>query len=166
MEFQTMRKQSLFAGALVTALFTGSMLVSADGGPTADVSHRAQGAKKVVVATATSVSPRWRVNEFGDQLIVSLVGLQVEETLKGPPSNFLWLDVEGGTLNGVTLKVSSISELKPGDRAVFLLDETSDGSHAPHMKGKGILKLDKQNHVASENLNLDDIRRLVRDASK
>jgi hypothetical protein len=62
--------------------------------------------------------------------------------------------------------VSSIQEVKPGERGVFFLDETSDGSHKPHLKGKGILKLDGQNHVPGENLRLDDIRRLVRDSQK
>ena len=114
-------RASIFA---ITACLGVVTALTAAGAKT-DVTERARGAGKVVVATATSVTPRWRTNEFGDQLIVSLVGLQVEETLKGEPSNFVWLDVEGGTLNGVTLHVSSLQELKPGDRAVFFLDETN-----------------------------------------
>ena len=161
-----MKSQVVLGAVVAMAASIGAIAVSAAGGPPIDIPGRAKGAGKVVVANAASVSPRWRTNEFGDQLIVSLVGLQIEETLKGPPSNFLYLDLEGGTLNGVTLHVSSLPELKPGERAVFFLDETSDGSHVPHLKGKGILKLDDQNQVPGQNLSLDEIRRQVHNAGK
>jgi hypothetical protein len=161
-----MNRQMVIAGVLALAASVGSMAVSAAGGPASDVPERARGAKKIVVATATSVSPRWRTNDHGDQLIVSLIGLQVEETLKGNPSTFEWLEVEGGTLNGLTLRVSSISEIKEGERAVFFLDDTPEGTNVPHLKGKGVLKLDKQNLAASEGLSLDEIKRQVRGSDK
>ena len=161
-----MKSQVLIAGVLALATSMGSSAVFADGGPAKDVPERAKGAKKVVVATATSVSPRWRTNAHGDQLIVSLVGLQVEETLKGEPGNFVWLEVEGGTLNGLTLRVSSMSEVKEGERGVFFLDETGDGTHVAHGKRKGVMKLDKKNQAAEDGLSLDDIKRQVRGAGK
>jgi hypothetical protein len=161
-----MKRQRVLAAVVAIAASITSVAVAGQGGPKIDIPGRARGSGRVVVATATSVTPRWRTNEHGDQLIVSLVGLQVDETLKGDARNFVWMDLEGGTLNGVTLHVSSLPELKPGERAVFFLDETSDGSHVPHLKGKGILKLDDQNHAPSENLQLDDIRRQIHDSGK
>src|SRR5229473_2030791 len=159
-----MKSQALLAGVLAIATSVGSVALSGSGGPPVDIPARAKGAGKVVVATATSVTPQWRTNGFGDQLIVSLVGLQVEETLKGASGNFQWLDLEGGTLDGITLHVSSLPQLRPGERAVFFLDETKDGSHVPHLKGLGILKLDPQERVGNSSLHLDDVRRMVRGA--
>ena len=53
------------------------------------------------------------------------------------------LDLEGGTLDGFTLRVSSLPTLVPGERAVFFLDGGNGGYHA-HLKGQGILKLDER----------------------
>jgi len=160
-----MKKQKLAAALLALAVSFGAPVVYAAGGPKVDIPSRAKGANKVVVGKTLSVSPRWRTNDHSDLLIVSLVGVQVEESLKGNAGDFVYLEVEGGTLDGVTLHVSSVQELKPGDRAVLFLDE-SNGIHVAHLKGKGILKLDQQNQVASEQLGLNEIRRLVRDANK
>jgi len=74
----------------------------------------------------------------------------------------VWLDLEGGTLGGLTLRVSSLPELKPGERAVFFLDSLTTGSHVPHGRGLGILKLDGTNHVQGSSLSLEDIRRSAR----
>lgn len=156
-----MKSQVCLAGALAIAISSGTVFAAnAD----LDLKKQARAARKIVVAKATSVSPRWRTSASGDLLIVSLVGLEIEETLKGEPGTFAWLDVEGGSLNGVTLRVSSMPEIKPGERAVFFLDETPDGSHVPHMKGKGVWKLDQKNKVVGNGAELDDIKRQVRDA--
>jgi hypothetical protein len=154
---------------LITLAFTaiaGCTSVVAAAGPPIDIRERAHGAGKVVVATATTVTPVWRTNSYGDQLIVSLVGLQVEETMKGEPANFVTLDLEGGTIGDITLHVSSLPSLKPGERAVFFLDETGSGSHVPHLKGLGILKLETNNQVRGSSLRLDDIRRMAQSAGK
>lgn len=127
-----------------------------------DVPTRTRGAGKVVVAKAVSVTPAWRTTEHGDRLIVSQVALQVEETFKGTPASTMWLEVEGGTIDGLTLAVSSLTPMKAGDRAVFFLDETSSGMHLPHLKGMGIMKLDTNNRIQGSSLSLDEVRRLVR----
>jgi hypothetical protein len=135
--------------------------VIASSGRVPDIPERIAGAQRVVVAQAINTVPLWRRNEFGDQLIITHVTLQVEETLKGTPANVLTMDIEGGTLNGVTLKVSSMTTLAPGERGVFFLDQTPGGSHAPHLKGLGILKLDDNNIVHGSSLALGDIRRMA-----
>jgi hypothetical protein len=112
-----------------------------------DLPTRTRGASKVVVAKAVSVTPAWRTTAHGDRLIVSDVALQVEETLKGTPASLMWLEVEGGTIDGLTLAVSSQTPMKVGERAVFFLDETSSGLHLPHLKGMGILKLDANDRI-------------------
>src|SRR5512138_1010878 len=82
------------------------------------LAERIQGAAVVVVATPSSVNASWREDAFGDRLIVSRYVLQIHETLKGRPAQAVSLDVDGGTLDGFTLRVSSSPTLEPGERAV------------------------------------------------
>ena len=55
--------------------------------------ERARGAERVVVARAASSAPVWRVNEHGDRLIVSIVRVAIEESLKGPAAAILDVEV-------------------------------------------------------------------------
>jgi hypothetical protein len=87
-----------------------------------DVPTRAKGAQKIVVATVMSVTPTFETNKWGDRLIVSHADLKVEESLKGNAAQVLSLDVEGGTIGDLTLKVSDMEVLAPGDRGVFFVD--------------------------------------------
>jgi hypothetical protein len=147
---------------ICTALLMSSGLTAVAQQQTAGVSltDRVRGAGRVVVATATSVTPSWRTNAYGDRLIVSRVALQVEETMKGSPAGTVFVDIEGGTLDNFTLSVSSQTPVNVGDRAVFLLDDTSTGVTVPHLKGLGVLKLDSNNQIQTlGNMRLDDVRR-------
>ena len=70
------------------------------------------------------------------------------------------------TQGTVTLHVSSVPELKAGERAVFFLDAASSTVDAPHLKGLGILKLDSNNHVAGSSLSLDNIKDMIHSAAR
>jgi len=129
------------------------------------VNERVAESQTVVVATATEITPRWAVNAHGDQLIVSRVRLRVEEALKGQAADVTDMEVEGGTLNGVTLRVSSFPEMRSGDRAVLFLDKAGT-VHVPHARGQGILKIDDNNIVKGSRISLDDIRRVARAAAR
>jgi hypothetical protein len=132
-----------------------------------DLAERIHGAQKVVVARTTRVTGRWQRNEYGDTLIVSQVEIQVDETLKGSAGKTLTVDVEGGTVGGVTLRTSSSPAMSAGERAVFFLDATPSGSHQPHLKGLGILKLDDTDQIKGSSLRLQDIRSAAKaDAGK
>ena len=131
-----------------------------------DVAAHAKKADKVVVATVEDVVPRYAVNEFGDRLIVSEVWLRVEETLKGTPQGLVSMDVEGGTIGDVTLKVSDLPILRRGERGVFLMDAAGAGKGRPHGRGAGILKLDQADRVAGTNLRLADVRASVKASQK
>ena len=128
------------------------------------VTARARGATRVVVAEVTDVTPRFDVNEHGDRLIISRVLLQVEETLKGTASPIVEMDVEGGTIGDLTLKVSDLPVIRRGERGVFFLSAATAGVHRPNGRGDGILKLDASNRVAGEALSLSDVRAAVRSA--
>ena len=145
--------------ALLAGLGAGAVLTAASGGHIASLDERIQGSQKVVVASARSVDAGWRENTYGDRLIVSRVLLDVEETLKGPAtSNAIWMDLEGGTLDGFTLRVSDLPTLQPGERAVFFLDQGENGITTPHLRGQGVLKLDDENVVTGSSLHLENIR--------
>jgi hypothetical protein len=151
--------RSLAAAAFISVL--GSQAFASSEGRPVSLAERIQGAGVVVVATPSSVSAGWKENAFGDRLIVSRFVLHVEEALKGAPGRDVPLDLEGGTLDGVTLQVSNLPTLAPGDRAVFFLDLATDGAFQPHLRGQGILKLDNQNFVKGSSLSLDEIRRVA-----
>ena len=129
---------------------------------TPSVSDRIEGAERVVVARARSVNARWQQNSHGDRLIVSRVMLQVEETLKGSAEQTLVMDVAGGTLDGVTLRVSGLPLMTAGDRAVFFLDDIDPALHTPHRQGDPILQLDDNDMVSGSSVRLNDIRALAR----
>jgi hypothetical protein len=125
------------------------------------LAERGRGAERVVVGRVSSVDPHWQVNEFGDRLIVSTVRMSVEETLKGDASPVLAVEVEGGTIAGLTLHVSDLATLVPGERAVFYLRRNNRGALVPHLRGQGLLKLDASNRVPGSGLTLDEIRRTI-----
>jgi hypothetical protein len=135
-------------------------------GQIATLEQRATGAERVVVATVRQTAPEWRENEFGDRLIVSRIQLQVDEALKGGADSTMWLEMEGGTLDGFTLRVSSLPMLEPGNRAVFFLDAADRGVYRPHLRGQGILFLDDHNIVRGSSLPLTEIRTVVRGLGK
>jgi hypothetical protein len=165
MESRMIQSLRAVSGALALAacVIAGTVVTAASTGRIATLDERISGAQRVVVASARSVDAGWRENSYGDRLIVSRVLLDVEETLKGSvTSNAIWMDLEGGTLDGFTLKVSDLPDLRPGERAVFFLDQGENGVAMPHLRGQGILKLDQDNMVTGSSLRLDVIRSLAR----
>src|SRR5215467_4842615 len=107
------RSLRVFTNTLVAGCCLTIATVNAQGDSPTPLDERIRGANDVVVATVQNVTPSWRENAHGDRVIVSRVQLQVGETLKGNPSNVAWVDVEGGTVDGITLHVSSLPDLKP-----------------------------------------------------
>jgi hypothetical protein len=157
-----MRKCAGWTGAFAFALVAlGAAVPAAAQQELATIEQRAAGAERIVVATVEDVSSAYETNEFGDRLIVSHAKLHVEEAIKGPAEP-LTLSYEGGTVNGVTLHVSSLGTLEPGERAVFFVSRGHKGEFQPHLRGQGIVKLDRQDHVPNSSLTLDDIRRMAR----
>ena len=125
------------------------------------LAERARMAERVVVGRVASVAPTWQVNEFGDRLIVSRLRISVSETLKGQATSTVDVEVEGGTIGDVTLRVSDQVSLAPGERAVFYINATPRGTFTPHLRGHGVLKLDPTNKVTGSSLTLEHVRREV-----
>jgi hypothetical protein len=134
---------------------------SAQRGP--DVSGHAKRAERIVVAKIISVVPSFERNAFGDWLIISHADIEVEESIKGTANQIISVDVEGGTVGGVTLRVSDMPSVAPGDRAVFFLQQSRQGVHIPQGRNGSVLKLDRSNRVQGTNLSLDDVKRLVQE---
>jgi hypothetical protein len=157
---QPMRRSALCRFA-AGGLFAAATAAHAQDAANVPLAERARGAERIVVGRVASVSPVWQVNEFGDRLIVSVVRLTVNETLKGQPQATIDVEVEGGTIGELTLHVSDQASLTPGERAVFYLKRNVRGRLVPHLRGQGLLKLDRSDRVAGSSLTLETIRREV-----
>jgi hypothetical protein len=152
----------LFALGCLTAVVFAPGIAAGQDAVAVPLAERARGAERIVVGTVASVGPVWRVNEFGDRLIVSVLRVTVNETLKGPTQPTVDVEVEGGTIGDVTLRVSDQVSFTPGERAVFYLKRNPRGAFVPHLRGQGLMKLDRSNRVQDSNLTLDSIRQASR----
>jgi hypothetical protein len=125
------------------------------------LAERTRGSERVIVGRVTAVNPVWRTTEHGDRLIVSVARVAVDETLKGPVQDSVDVEIEGGTIGGLTLHVSDLEPVANGDRAVFYLTRNDRGGYVPHLRGQGFLKLDRSDRVKGTNVGLADIRRAI-----
>jgi len=146
--------------AVAGALAVTASSLGAQAGQPHTIQERARGAARVVVATVTETSARRERNEFGDDLIITRAQLSVDEAVKGPAGPAT-LALEGGTVDGITMRVSDLPSLQRGERAVFFLSPGRNGEFQPHLRGQGILKLDTNDRVLDSSLTLDEIRRLA-----
>ena len=158
------RRTRPLAAALAIAAALTVTVRGADQRP-ATIEERASGAERVLLASVKDVTSDYETNEFGDRLIVSHARLVDEEAIKGPADG-ITLDYEGGTVDGITLHVSTLPVLRPGERAVFFVTRGARGQFKPHLRGQGILELDPLNRVPNSSLTLDDIRRMARSQAR
>jgi hypothetical protein len=127
-----------------------------------DLGRAIRGSERVVVANVVAVQPYWRTTKWGDRLIVTRTWVRPTETLKGAPAAAdVPVDIEGGTIQNLTLHVSDLPTVAKGDRAVFLLRREADGRFTPSGRGAGVLKLTPNGQVAGTSLRLEDVRRAV-----
>jgi hypothetical protein len=164
------RRIALWATVAVVALAAsgsaqqmGELPAQALAARKAHVKQNMQGAERVVVGRVASLEPAWKTNEFGDQLIVSRTWVVSDETLKGEAGGDVPVEIEGGTIGGLTLTVSDLPELKPGDRAVFMLKRNKNGEFIPQGRGNGVLKVRDGDIVEGLDLPLDEVRSLARE---
>ena len=89
--------------------------------------------------------------------------MRVREVLKGAgrAGDALTIDVEGGTVDGITLRVSDMPAMAPGEQAVLFVNKNRQGHNVPHLRGQGILKFDTNGRVLGTSLAIDDVRRAV-----
>lgn len=149
--------------ALLTVGLLTALAASAVAAPsvTRPVQARARASQQVVVATVASIQAAYETNQWGDRLIVTRARLQVHEALKGSPAGEIEVDIEGGTVADITLTVSDLPVVKPGERAVFFVARNSRGRLVPHLRRDSILKLDALDRVEGSSLRLGDVRAQV-----
>jgi len=111
------------------------------------------------------VTAVWRTNDFGDRLITSIVHVIVDETLKGTSQPFVDVEVEGGTIGDLTLRVSDLDTFAPGERALFYLEHSRRGTLVPHLRGLGLQKIDQSDRIRGTSTTLDQVRSEVRAAA-
>jgi hypothetical protein len=124
--------------------------------------ERARNAEQVIVGRVASVNPVWGNTDYGDRLIFSVLHVTVDETLKGAAQPAVDVEVEGGTIGSLTLRVSDLETFRPGDRAIFYLQHNRRGALVPHLRGLGLQRLDAAGRVAGTAITLDQVRRDVR----
>lgn len=117
-----------------------------------------------IVGTVSDTRASRRRSSFGDEIIVTTAIVRVGEILRGQSEAWVPLEVEGGTLDGLTMAVSDAPLLNRGDRAVFLIDRLRDGRFVLHRRGSGILPLRSDDHIADSALTLADVRRFAQEA--
>jgi hypothetical protein len=130
------------------------------------VNDAARTAERVVVGQVIRADAVQQSNGYGDVLIVSHTSVRVDETLKGTTASSVVIEIEGGTLNGITMRASDMPTLQVGDRAVFFVDQGSSGRLVPHLRGHGILKINANGKVENSSLSLEEIRATVRAAGR
>jgi hypothetical protein len=128
------------------------------------IEERAAGSQKVIHAKVVGVQSYKTTNSYGDQLIMSRLKLNVLETLKGADHHETEMVMEGGTVDGLTMKNSSlpaVSDLQGSELVLFLVD--SKEGLAPYHAGIGIVPLDSvTKKVPKTNLDLETIRKKVK----
>jgi hypothetical protein len=158
----SMRRRLLMVWVLCTWMATGAL---ADSFPNVDVQTRARGAESVVLASIESVYATYDRNQSGDDLIVSRAWIRVREVMKGAGvavGQALEMEVEGGTVGDVTLRVSDMPTVQTGEDAVFFLTRDRRGRVVPYLRGLGILKLDDAGRVAGTDVTVDELRPTLR----
>jgi hypothetical protein len=120
-------------------------------------------AKFAVVGTITETRASRRRSSWGDDIIVTTAIVRTDETLRGVAPSWTPLEIEGGTINGVTMEASETPLTRQGERAVFLIDQLPDGRFIAHGRRAGILKLKADDRVEHSSLTLSDVRLLARE---
>lgn len=161
-----MAKSSALRGGLIVSICLMASGRAAAQGRVPTLTDRARGAERVVVGDVTSAAPMWRITEHGDRLIVTVLRVAPRETLKGAAQPVVDVEVEGGTIDGLTLKVSDLPALVPGDRAVFYLRRATTGALVPYLRGDGLVRLDRSDRVQGSSLTLGDIRQATAAAQR
>lgn len=137
--------------ATIATVLLIPQVVLAQPGRKMPLASRARGAERVLVGTVVSSVASFETNTAGDQLIISHLTVQVGDVLKGLPESTTVVDVEGGTVNGLTMKVSDVEMLRPGDKAVLFLKRGPAGREQLHLRGLGIIKLRADDVAADED---------------
>jgi hypothetical protein len=83
-------------------------------------------ATHIVVGTIESVMGYFDVNEWGDELICSLVEVRVEKNLKGQAEHFVFFSIEGGQVGDLALQVSESPAFSRGDKVKLYLKKDGE----------------------------------------
>jgi hypothetical protein len=142
----------------VACLFISTSALADSHGQGADLDSRLAGSGHVFHGHVKSKHSENYQSPTGDKIIVTRYGVDVDESLKGDRSKQNEVVLEGGTVDGITLRVSDMPELSVGDEIVVFGDETKDGLF-PHRRDLGILRVEQGTEkLHGESFTLRDIR--------
>ncbi len=137
------RRVVFYIFIVLSAQFVGVNLVSADTMPddAAALDSRIEGSEAVFRGKVESKRSYYLRRSNGSEIIVTRYKLSLDETFKGRPPVDREVVIEGGTVNGITLTVSDMPVLNPGEELIVLGDETPDG-FTPRDRSGGILRIE------------------------
>ena len=151
------------AWALLVTCLTATF-VSASVDPPLDLVDRARGATKIVLATVVELDAAFGENEFGDQLILTHVTMQVSETMKGAHETDMVVTLEGGTIGDLTLDVSDMPKMTKGQRAVLFLTITPPVPMCRHHRGSSVMNVSADDQVTGTGLTVSELRAAIKAA--
>ena len=129
-----------------------------------ELPESARAATKIVLATVTHQEAVFGESAFGDQLILTHVTLQVDETMKGAHQADVVVTLEGGTIGDLTLDVSDMPKMTDGQRAVLFLTSDPTGEYVPYGRGSGVMEVDASDNVPDIGLTVAELRASVKAA--
>jgi hypothetical protein len=120
----------------------------------------------IVDGTVDEIESRFETNRYGDRLIVSSIKINVKENLRGQSISTLTFKADGGSVGEVRLEVSDIPQIKKGDRGIFFLQQSEDGSLTPHNRGLGMQKIEWNGQIKDSRLSAEDLKSRIKAVSK
>lgn len=130
--------------------------------PPHDFTQRFRGADRVAVGQVVETNSFFTVNPFGDHLIVTRARVAISETWKGERDAFLEIEVEGGSVGDLTLRVSDLPEVRQGQRFVVLGVRRGDGVFTPHLRGRGLIEVDLNGDAVDGGTSVGELRSAAR----
>jgi hypothetical protein len=121
----------------------------------------AQAADFVVAGKVDNISSYYGMNEYGFELILSDVTVDVSSVLSGKQVEQLIFTVEGGTVGDTTLYVSSTPQFEIGATYVFLLSIEEEDRLWLYGTDFGALPLIESTHVQAIGSDLTELRQAL-----
>lgn len=155
----TIHPKSLFA-------FLLALGVAADNDCRADsypedsgrLNRNIQNAQTILQGRVTSGRSEFVTRPDGSRTIVTRYMLQVDESLKGTAPASQELVIDGGTVDGLTLKVSDMPPLAVGEELIVFGNQTAEGFR-PYGRQSGLLRVEQNSRlVRGRSLSVDDVR--------
>jgi hypothetical protein len=108
---------------------------------TLSLPDRAKASDIVVLATVNSATSSYETNAFGDRLIVTKLGLSIQESMKGPQAQDMEVQLLGGTVGEVSMVASHEPAIPVNGTQAVLFLKDKGGKLVPSASEDSIMKV-------------------------